>query len=322
MSDIRRHSKIILYLVFLCYSSSLCAKEEDNPSPPREGNFSLDGSQQPGSLIAFGGNILNRGQSQLSVLSDLYVGNNASDPYSRIISDITPSFLYAFTDRFTGFFVVPYAPRYETDVFLSSGIEDVYVQLEYAFYVRENKHRTKQGTIVANATFPTGSVNKNPATGNGAMSYFLGFTYNQIHTDYYGFTSQGFLIPTVRDGTHNGNGYYYQFGLGKNFAYKPDKWIFAGGVELDGQYFWRSESQYVKVADSGGNIIHLMPNLWFSTEHLTLQLGVGFPVIQHLLGDQIKFDNMWVANIAWTFDSPQSIATKQSSPRNKDGLLR
>lgn len=268
---------------------------EKKDEPPKKGNFALPGYQQPGSLVAFGDNILDKKQSVLALQPDLFVGD------SRHLSDVLPSFLYGFTDRFSGYLVTPYAPSYQIGPVHSHGWEDFIYQLEYAYYVRENKRYSDQATVVVNMSAPTGSVIKNPLTGAGAITTFAGLTFIRLTQDYLGFTSQGVLYPTSHEGTQLGWDYFYQFGVGKNFAYKTDKWIFAGILELDGEYSDHNKIQGVIDPNSGGNVIYLTPSLWYSRERLILQFGVGFPVVQHLFGDQINFDCFYVANISWTF---------------------
>lgn len=270
-------------------------KEEDKDEPPKIGNFALPTAQQPGSLLAFGYNMLDKDQSQLEILSDLFVGNE------RHSSDILPSFLYAFSEKFSLYAVVPFAPSYRIGPYHSSGLEDAFLQGEYAFYTKENKRRSDQATLVLNVSLPTGGTIKNPLTGNGAMAFFSGLTFQRLYVDYFGYTSQGFLYPTAHHGFQTGWSYLYQFGFGKCLAYKTDRWIFAGQVELGGDYSAKNTYKGITLEDTGGNVIFVTPSLWYSKRRLILQFGVGFPILQDLNGDQINFDYAWVFDIRYTF---------------------
>ena len=73
-----------------------------------------------------------------------------------------------------------------------------------------------------------------------------------------------------------------------------------GLLELDGQYTTKDRVLGQNLPDTGGNIIGLTPSLWFSTPHLILQLGVGFPILQNLNGKQTKTDYYVAGSLSWT----------------------
>lgn len=289
-----RLRQFTILILLMIYASAIAAHARHDASN-KQGNFALPTAQQPGPLVSFGGNILDKGEAQLALASDFYVGPHRHD------SDLTPSFLYAFSNKFSAYAVVPYAPSNRNGVHRSHGLEDSYLQFEYAFYERQNLKRALQATWVAYIGFPSGSANKTPATGNGAVSYFWGATYTYMSSAHLLFACQGFSVPMSKDGTESGWSYYYQFGINKVFGFEANRWIFAGLLECDGEYTARSVYRSQRVHDSGGNTITLTPSLWGSTKHLTLQLGLGVPIAQHLLGVQHRIRYFWISNIAWTF---------------------
>lgn len=284
-----------LLLIILWHPFMMLQAGDKYDSLPREGNFALPTAQQPGPLASFGGNILDKGDTQIALLPDFYKGQHFHE------ADLIPSYLYAFTDQFTLYLVVPYALNYRGDNSHSQGVEDSYIQFEYAFFERQNQKRALESTIVVNATFPTGSTSKSPELGYGAMSYFVGGTYNYMAKSFLLFTSQGILWPQKHHGNQAGYSYFYQFGADRVLGYETGKWIFAAVLECDGTYNGRDISDGQKDPNSGGNLILFTPSLWFSTKHVILQLGVGFPIQQHLLGQQNYLQYYWIGNISWTF---------------------
>lgn len=146
-------------------------KEEKPPKkeekPPKIGNFSLPTSQQPAALFGFGGNIIDKGEVQLYLFADYFNGKK------KIVSDVIPSVLFGITDDWSVFFNAPFTPIMKDGHHRSSGLEDFFIQLEYAFYNKSTKTYVDQATLVANITYPTGSVHKNPPTGFGAPSLFF-----------------------------------------------------------------------------------------------------------------------------------------------------
>lgn len=276
--------KASLYFILSVIPFAIHAKEAEgiNPPPPEPlGNFALPPSQEPGPLVSFGENIIEKGQVQFYLFADAFLGKNSYN------TDIAPSILYGITNNFSFFFNVPFSPGNKDGRDHSAGLEDIFAQFEYAFYTKKHTLSADQATLVANVSFPTGSSSKNPPTGFGSPSYFIGATFNHTAIDWLFFASSGAILTTSKHGNRFGDEFLYQFGLGRNIP-GPSGWIFAWMVEFDGTYFWKDKTHGVKEPDSGGNTIYVTPSLWFSSERIILQFGTGYPIVQHLFGDQSK----------------------------------
>lgn len=167
--------------------------------PPNWGNLALPPSQQPGPLVSFGENILNKNETQLFLFADEFGGVH------KHFIDLIPSILYGLTDDLSIFINLPYATSYRVGPYKSSGFEDAFVQLEYIFYNSSTKSYLDEATIVGNVSIPTGSTQKNPPTGFGSPSYFLGFTFNRTYIDWFIFGSPGALFTTAKNGSKFGN---------------------------------------------------------------------------------------------------------------------
>jgi hypothetical protein len=73
-------------------------------------------------------------------------------------------------------------------------------------------------------------------------------------------------------------------------------------VEFDGTYSCRNKILGEIDPNSGGNIIYITPSLFISSKKsLVIQFGIGFPVHQHLYGNQNNKENLLEAKIFWTF---------------------
>lgn len=269
--------------------------EKDSEKPLKIGNFALPTSQQPGPLISFGQNIIDEGQNQIFILYlDFQKEHHDYD------TSLIPSYLYAFRDDLSIFLNIPVSPRSKQGENRSSGLEDVFVQLEYAFYTEEHRTYIDQVTFVGNFSIPSGSKRKTPPTGNGAPAFFFGFTATRTMIDWYLFTSHGGIWTASHDETKFGDQFLYQFGIGRNIANFGD-WLFLWMVEFDGIYSWKDRVDGHIDPNSGGNQIIMTPSLWLSSEHIILQLGVGFPIQQHFFGEQSKNTYSVAFNIGWTF---------------------
>lgn len=270
------------------------SRDEKKEEPPPIGNFSLPASQQPYGLFAFGGNVIEKNEVQLFFFADYFKGKK------KIIVDLIPSVLFGVTDEWSIFFNFPYAPEFKDGNKKSRGLEDLFIQLEYAFYNKKTASYVDSATILGNITFPTGSVKKNPPTGFGSPSLFLGGTYTRTMVDWFIFTGQGAVLTTADNRTKIGEQFLYQFGFGRNFV-SPPGWIYAWMVEIDGQYNKKNRIHGKFDPNSGGNTIYVTPSIWISSKDILLQFGVSFPINQNLFGKQNKFDYALNFNFAWSF---------------------
>ena len=245
-------------------------------------------------MIGFGENVIDKGQVQLFLFGDEFKRRKG------YFIDVIPGILYGVTEEFSVFLNIPIAPRYKEKRNHSAGFEDLFVQLEYAFYNAEHCYSTDQATIVGNVTFPTGSSKKQPATGFDSPSFFLGATYNHTAVDWFYFGSLGAGFTTFHSNSKTADFYLYEMGFGRNIPSGPG-WIFAWMVEIDGLYASRNIVSGGVDPNSGGNVIFVTPSLWISTDTIVIQLGWGGVIYQHLFGNQSRFTNQMIANFGWTF---------------------
>lgn len=287
----------VCFFLFLFISIPTQGAEENTqkePEPPRVGNFALPATQQPSPLFGFGGNILDENEVQLFFFADYFKGDEL------ITSNCIPNVVYGITENLSIYCDFPFTPLLRNGPNRSRGIEDFFVQLEYAFYNHATFCYEDQATLIFNTSFPTGSARKNPPTGYGAPSFFLGGTYYRTLVKWVFFTEHGFLIPTAENGTSSGMQFLYQGGFARTFATPPGR-IFAWMLEIDGQYSQENRFQGRVNRNSGGDFIYATPSLWMSSKNFLMQLGVSFPLTQHLFGNQRKVDYVLNFNIAWSF---------------------
>lgn len=293
--------KSCLLFGMLAFSFQLHGKVEDDDEdkmdeiePPHIGNFSLPTSQQPGPLFGFGGNIIDQGEVQLYFFADEFVGRN------KLVTDFIPSVLFGITDDWSIYFNFPFTPILREDKHKSRGLQDFFVQLEYAFWEKKTHDYIDQATIVGNVTTPTGSGKKFPPTGFGSPSFFIGGTYYHVYTDWFMYTSNGVVMTTSNRRTKFGDQFFYQMGLGRSLP-SPKGLIYALMVEVDGQYNKKNRIDGIIDPNSGGNIIYVTPSFWISSEQLIVQFGPSFLINQNLFGRQHRIDYGLNFNCAWSF---------------------
>ncbi|HAT1822054.1 TPA: hypothetical protein I8Z14_002620 [Legionella pneumophila] len=263
--------------------------------PPDIGNFALPASQQPGPFLSFGQSLIDKNQIQF------YVSPNYLHYKNEHYLTISPSVVYGISNQASFLVTEPVAANYVNETSRSNGLGDTYFQGEYAFYENSNFKYVDQMTFVGGLTAPTGSAKKEPSTGFGSVSYFLGGTYNRMFVDWFGLVSSGLNVITKHDGMKLGNQYLYQVGLGRNIKSETGKYIFFGLVEMHGVY--SEKDKFIGEVDlnSGGNLVNIIPSLWFSTKKLFFQVGVSIPISQTPNGEQnkIKYNPVAVAGITF-----------------------
>ncbi|MBS0607458.1 MAG: hypothetical protein JSR57_10960 [Verrucomicrobia bacterium] len=263
-------------------------------APCTTGNFALPGSQQPGAFISFGQNILDQNQVQVYLDGIDLIGKHQN------FYLMETGVIYGITDRFSALLAIPYAVRFKEGHERSSGLADIALQLEYAVFTKEFACSCHEVTIVANASFPTGSTHKSPPTGFSSVGYFIGTTYSYTGPYWLAFTSYGAEFPTTHHGTKFGNAYLYQFGFGRNIT-NTKNWVLAWVVEFDGTFEERSKVKGVTDPDSGGNLIYLTPSFSASSKDWIFQFGFGFAIQQNLFGHQNRNKYLAAFTIERTF---------------------
>lgn len=290
--------KLIIKLLVLFFAiQKLHAKAIDEEQMIKIGNLALPSSQEPGPLLGFGQNIIDKGDLIAYVFPDCLFGCR------KKFFGVAPSVLYAIRDDLSIFLEWSVAAQFKLDGLRSSGSEDFLAQLEYCLYLQETERSANQVTMVTSVFLPLGRDDTlAPATGFGSVSFFLGFTASHLSTDWYYYVSPAVILTTKHGcNTKSGNQFIYQAGFGKNIAYKTDKWILTWMIELSGLYAQKSKFNGIIDHNSGGNFILLGPSLWFSTKRLVLQAGIAPVISEHLFGKQLK-NRFYVAfNVGWKF---------------------
>ncbi len=265
-------NKLFYFLIPICILG--------DEKPQLIGNLSLPALTQIAPLVSFGQHVIGKGI--LPELTGFYL--RVHDGY---MDTILPSLIYGVRDDLALTVAFPFTPKSKADGSHSSGMEDIFFQMEYAFFQGSYSDHTLQSTLVASVSFPTGSSEKNPPTGNGWFSYFLGTTFTYMAYNWYAFLSPGVQIPTMHDGNKVGNSYLYQFGFARYIdQLSPPGWIFDLMFEFDGTYTQKSKMGGSANPDSGGNVIFFTPSIWMSSESIILQIGAGVPIYQNLNGHQ------------------------------------
>jgi hypothetical protein len=270
-------------------------KKEPESNLIKVGNLAFPQSQQPTPLISFGQNLLDESQVQWQGLLSYAKGRH------EYFIEGSNSLIYAFKDDISLFLSMPNAIRLRQDDKRSVGPEDLVIQFEYAPYTKEFYTYYDQLSFVAFLTIPTGSIRKDPPTGAGANTYFFGGVYSVMGINWFYFVSYGYLYNGTSHRSSIGNQFLYQYGVGRRI-FNTSEWLFDWILEFDGTLSGRDKMDGSFDPNTGGNIIYVTPSLFLaSNKHIVLQLGIGFPVVQQLNGNQHSQEYLAQTKISWTF---------------------
>lgn len=283
---------ITLVLLIICQAHGAM----NDPEPIiAEGNLALPVSQQPNAIFGRN-NIVDKGDLLGITFFDFLKGSK-----KRAI-EITPSIVYGVTSRFSLFTGLPIAASLKNNGCKSSGVEDFFIQAEYALLDKKLPGEEYVAVLIGSLSLPSGSATLNPPTGFGSPSFFFGLLFNYISVDWYLYASAGVNVTTKRHGFKFGKQAIYQGGIGHNIAYKRDKWILSWMVEFSGLYTEKSIINNQIDPNSGGNVIVVCPSFYFSTQRLILQAGIAAACGQKFFGNQGKDKYIAVATVGWKFN--------------------
>jgi len=300
----KHYTKKLFFLLLISTSIFGCQKKEESKCL-REGNLALPTSQMPGPLFSFGQTTVDKHDLLFYCFADYLNGVNKN------YSDVVLGVLYGITDEISLFINLPFAPQHQQDTMISSGVEDIYIQLEWEFICQESLTAYNDATLVGGIFFPTGEFEQQslgaPARilpiSFGSPTYFLGATVKHLATKWYVYASPAALITTKHTcvNTKLGNQFLYEAGIGRNIG-NPWGCIFTWVLELNGAYAMQDRIEGTIDPNSGGNIVFLGPSLFFSSERLILQAGISFPIVQQFIGQQNKNNYLFACDFFWKFN--------------------
>lgn len=273
--------KILLILNFISLNTNYHNISE---TPLSIGNFL--NIRKPITNFGFGQNITYK--------DALIIYANIADQQGQCERVLTysPEMLYGFTDYSSIYATIPIIMDLDLkDNASQSGIGDLLIQYEHAFFQCSDLHNFNQATIVLNMTFPTGVVTKTssairkPATGFGAVSFFIGFTASHLDKNWYAYISDGGIITTKKDCNKVGNTFFYQFGAGYNLGNPCDSTLDIL-LEFNGIFTKPNLTNNQPDPNSGGNIIYLGPSLYLTYSTWVIEGGIQWPILQHMRGNQ------------------------------------
>ena len=200
------------------------------------------------------------------------------------------------------YIALPIAAQFKANNQCRSQLEDLILQVEYAFYNKDRPTYANQATVVFNMTLPTGRSSIVIPNTYYMPSFFLGFTLSHMSHDWYVFASPGATITLPHKNTRFGDIFYYEAGFGRNLYYISNKFIITGLVEFFGTYQRPDKLCGRKELNSEGNNFFIGPSLWIATQRFIFEAGIAFPVVHNSINTG-KHNYFFSAEMGWKFNS-------------------
>ncbi|RME02018.1 MAG: transporter [Calditrichaeota bacterium] len=198
--------------------------------------------------------------------------------------------IYGLTPDWAVTVVVPY--QFANDQ-RPSGLGDLVFRTKYRFFRHDFHGASLQAALHAGVKWPTGDVEKR--LGRGNRSGFVGASFGFESRRQYFFAGARVHINGSYRGLNQGEAFRFNLAYGirpwKLQYHQPDP-VFL--LELNGNVLARDELNGQPLVNSGGQVLSLGPGLLFSYRNVMLKVGIGFPVLNNLNGDQESPQNEYV----------------------------
>lgn len=282
---------VLVLPVFICCRD---AEPSDQDTPLAIGNFLLPPTQRLGPILGIGQLVLDKNDFLAFMYVDYLKGK------LRRSNEISLSFVYGINQQTSVYVNLPAVSRLQDGVTCYTGLRDINVQFEYAFWTRGTKTSVEQATVLINlGLVPTGKPGL-PLGRYGNSGIVLGATYNHMDALWYYYGDIGLYFRTRNQpNVKSPPLFIYQAGFGANIG-NPGGTILAWLVECSGTYSGRDKHNGIIDCNSGGNQILFGPTVYLATERTSVHVGGYLPVVQNLFGNQRKDSYFIALSVAWT----------------------
>lgn len=202
------------------------------------------------------------------------------------LNQYVPSIIYGFSDDFS-IFIQMSKDTLKVGNQSYKGLEDTLFQLEYALHQYGNQEIYTLISAIGGVYAPTSRVPIDKST----THFFLGSTQVYVTNDYYLFGSFGGLLPAKRKNVWYGTGFLYQIGLGKTITYR-EHYFLGFLAEFDGYVAGHNTIDKIPDPNSGQHSFLAGPSIYLVTDSFIFQVGMQWPLYQHLNGAQSKIKHI------------------------------
>ncbi len=191
---------------------------------------------------------------------------------------------YGITDTLTVNIRIPGIRYAKSPPLKTSGVGNVHLQAEWAFYNHYESGSLTQATVLATVRIPSSDIQVQTIDTARSPNFLVGATTSHWTDIWHLYTDAAVNLMTTHKHFKLGNQFYYNLGLGRIVYSKP---LSRGGIlyvelmmDINGLYT-RPNTLYHKQDLSTGSIVtYLGPCFRFSLPYLVLVGGMQYPISQ------------------------------------------
>ena len=191
---------------------------------------------------------------------------------------------YGITDTLTVNIRIPGVKYPKSPPLKSSGVGNVHLQAEWAFYNHFDKHSLSQATLVGTVRIPSSNVQVITIDTSKSPTFLVGATTSNWSDQWHTYGDASVNLTTTHKHFKLGNQFYYDLGLGR-IVYS--KTLSRGGllyVELlmdtNGLYSRPNTVHRKQDLSTGSFVAYLGPTFRFSLPNFALLGGMQYPIAQ------------------------------------------
>ncbi len=213
---------------------------------------------------------------------------------------------YGITDNFTMYARLPCVRERKTSNLKSTGIGNLQIQGEWAFYNERVDDSFNQVTVLAAIRLPTSTVEFPGLDTFKATNFLFGLTTSNWSEKWHLYSDCGYLVFTTHQHFKLGNAFVYNLGLGRIIGSRPLKddgiLYFELIADMNGLYEQPSILDKKDVFKTGGHVLFVGPTFRFSVPSFVLLGGLQYPISQRIKNPLFTKTNYKMGiSLSWLF---------------------
>ena len=211
-------------------------------------------------------------------------------------------FIYGLTENLALTAVVPHVLEKRNGANITDGLGEVALRVKYQFFKRDALGVQDKATLIYGMKFPTGSEDRQPPLGSGAVDHLFGLTFGHESTTWYGFATGRYILRPEAGTREKGDRVLIDVAGGFRPWLRPYKsWDLVVLLETSYEYAGRDQRDGTPLANTGGHRLLSGPTALWSIRNVMVKGGVQLPLWHHLNGNQEETEWRGVLAVEYHF---------------------
>lgn len=210
--------------------------------------------------------------------------------------------IYGLTENLALTAVVPHVLEQREGAEESEGLGEVALRAKYQLYRKDTLGAQDKAALIYGIKFPTGSEDRRPALGSGALDHLFGLSLGHESTTWYGFATGRYVLRPEAGTREKGDRVLVDVAGGFRPWLRPYKsWDLVVLLETSYEYAGRDQRDGRTLGDTGGHRLLTGPTVLWSIRNVMVKGGVQLPLWHNLHGDQEETEWRGVLAVEYHF---------------------